>query len=132
MSGATASVVIDVPRGSFVKRNDDGAVDFVSPFPSPFNYGHVPGTLSDDGDAIDAVVLGPRLPRGARAEVVVRGTIGFLDAGVPDAKWICSARPLAPGDRRRVEGFFRRYAVAKRLFNRVRGQRGPTRYLGWL
>ncbi|MGB5703359.1 MAG: inorganic diphosphatase [Polyangiales bacterium] len=132
MSEETASVVIDVPRGSFVKRRDDGTIDFVAPLPSPFNYGHVPGTVSDDGDAIDAVVLGPRLPRGTRTDVVIRGTIGFIDAGATDPKWICCDRPLGLGDRRRVEGFFRRYAVAKRLINRLRGVRGPTRYLGWL
>lgn len=132
MSDQTACVVIDVPRGSFIKRNDDGSIDFVSPLPSPFNYGHVPGTVSEDHDAIDAVVLGPRLPRGFHATVIVRGTIGFVDAGVADPKWICSDRPLDPGERSRVEGFFRRYAVAKRLIHRVRGKQGPTRYLGWL
>lgn len=132
MSDETASVIIDVPRGSFVKRNDDGSIDFVSPFPSPFNYGHVPGTVADDGQALDAVVLGPRLPRGARASVIVRATIDFVDAGASDPKRICSDRPLDVRDRRRVEGFFRRYAVVKRLINRVRGEQGPTRYLGWL
>ena len=132
MTGETATVVIDVPRGSFIKRKDDGSVDFVSPFPSPFNYGHVPDTLADDGDACDAVVLGPRLARGARPRVTIRGRVGFIDAGVADTKWICAPNPLSPAERRRVEGFFRRYAVAKRLINRVRGKRGPTRYLGWL
>jgi hypothetical protein len=63
---------------------------------------------------------------------MIRGTIGFVDAGVADPKWICSDRPLDIRDRGRVEGFFRRYAVAKRLINRVRGKPGPTRYLGWL
>ena len=132
MSDELASVVIDVPRGGFIKRNDDGAIDFVSPIPSPFNYGHMPGTLADDGDAVDAVVLGPRLPRGTCTRVVVRGTIGFVDAGVADPKQICSDRPIDPGERRRVEGFFRRYAAVKRLINRVRGEQGTTRYLGWL
>ena len=132
MSERTATVVIDVPRGSFVKRRDDGSVDFLSPFPSPFNYGHVPDTLADDGDACDAVVLGPRLARGTRSRVAVRGQVGFIDAGLSDPKWICSPRPLSPAQRRQVERFFRRYAVAKRLINQVRGKRGATRYLGWL
>ena len=117
-------VIIDVPRGSFVKRGDDGTVDFVSPLPSPFNYGHVPGTASPDGDGIDVLVLGPRLARGSRLEVQTRGCIGFLDAGV--------SSPLSVADRRRVEAFFHVYAMAKRLINRVRGNTGPTRYLGWL
>ena len=104
----------------------------MSPLPSPFNYGHVPGTLAEDGDALDAVVLGPRLERGTRVPLVVRAKIGFVDGGALDPKWICSDRPLSDADRRRVEGFFRRYAVAKSLLNRFRGKRGETRYLGWL
>jgi inorganic pyrophosphatase len=132
VSGEPTTVVIDVPRGSFVKRADDGTVDFISPVPSPFNYGHVPDTVADDGEGLDAVVLGPRLPRGTRGSFVIRGRVGFVDAGAEDPKWICSDRELGAADRRRVEGFFRRYAVAKRLINRLRGRRGPTRYLGWL
>jgi inorganic pyrophosphatase len=132
MSEGTVTVVIDVPRGSFIKRGDDGSVDFVSPFPSPFNYGHVPDTLAEDGDARDAVVLGPRLARGVRSEVPIRGAVGFVDGGVSDPKWICAHDPLSTAERRRVEGFFRRYAVAKRVINRLRGKRGATQYLGWL
>ena len=35
-------VVIEIPRGSFLKRGSTGHVDFVSPLPCPFNYGSVP------------------------------------------------------------------------------------------
>jgi inorganic pyrophosphatase len=126
------TVVIDVPRGSFLKRSDDGSVDFVSPVPAPFNYGHIPGTLADDGEGIDAVVLGPRLQRGTTLTISVQERIGFLDAGVSDPKWVCSPRPLNDAERRYVERFFRHYALAKRLINWVRGRKGPTRYLGWL
>ena len=37
-------VVIEIPRGSFLKRGSTGHVDFVSPLPCPFNYGSVPAT----------------------------------------------------------------------------------------
>ena len=126
------TVVIDVPRGSFIKRDDDGAVDFVSPFPCPFNYGHVPGTLADDGDALDAVVLGPRLPHGTTATVTTRERVDFIDAGCADPKWVCAEGPLSNFQRLQVAAFFRAYALAKRLINGVRGKQGPTRYLGWL
>jgi inorganic pyrophosphatase len=53
-------VLIEVPRGSFVKRGSTGVVDFVSPLPCPFNYGSVPQYLGLEGDLLDAVVLGPR------------------------------------------------------------------------
>lgn len=126
------TVVIDVPRGSFIKRHDDGAFDFVSPIPCPFNYGHVPGSLAEDGDAVDAVVLGPRRPFGSTARVATRACVDFVDAGKSDPKWVCADAPLSGFDRFQVVGFFRCYAVAKGLINRVRGKRGPTRYRGWL
>ena len=132
MTAESLTVVIDVPRGSFVKRGDDGTVDFVSPVPCPFNYGHVPGTLAADGDALDAVVLGPKLSLGSTADVIARARIDFIDAGRPDPKWICADAPLSRFDRLQVAAFFRCYAVAKRMINRVRGKRGPTRDLGWL
>jgi inorganic pyrophosphatase len=132
MIGEDLTVVIDVPRGSFIKRNDDGLVDFVSPIPCPFNYGHVPGTRAEDGDALDAVVLGPKLPLGTTAQVTPRARVDFIDAGCPDPKWVCADGPLSGLQRLQVTGFFRCYAVAKRLINRVRGRQGPTRYRGWL
>ncbi|HET9668554.1 MAG TPA: inorganic diphosphatase, partial [Casimicrobiaceae bacterium] len=52
-------VVIEVPRGSFVKRGSLGHVDFVSPLPCPYNYGSVPTHIGLEGDLLDAVVLGP-------------------------------------------------------------------------
>jgi inorganic pyrophosphatase len=132
MSAKTLTVIIDVPRGSFIKRGDNQTVDFISPIPCPFNYGHVPGTLADDGDAFDAVVLGPRLPLGSTAEVTTRARVDFIDAGRSDPKWVCADAPLSRFQRVEVAGFFRCYAVAKRFINRFRGKRGPTRYLGWL
>ena len=38
-------VVIEIPRGSFLKRGSTGHIDFVSPLPCPFNYGSVPSDL---------------------------------------------------------------------------------------
>lgn len=132
MTDERLTVVIDVPRGSFIKRTDDGEVDFVSPFPSPFNYGHVPGTVGDDGDAQDAVVLGPTMALGTTATLPARARVNFIDAGRPDPKWVCATTPLSRAQRLQVEAFFRFYAVVKRWINRVRGKPGSTRYLGWL
>jgi inorganic pyrophosphatase len=123
-------VVIDVPRGGFIKRRDDGAVDFVSPAPCPFNYGSVPDTRAGDGDRLDALVLGPRLARGARVRVKVFGHVRFTDAGQDDPKVICSARPPSGLDRATITAFFTVYAAVKGLLNRLRGKDGPTRYAG--
>ncbi|MGB5283950.1 MAG: inorganic diphosphatase [Polyangiales bacterium] len=132
MSSQDLTIVIDVPRGSFIKRDDDRNLDFVSPIPCPFNYGHVPGTLADDGDAVDALVLGPRLPLGSTAKSTTRARVDFVDAGRSDPKWVCSDAPLSRFQRLQVAAFFRCYAVAKSLINRIRGKQGPTRYRGWL
>ena len=53
--GPELEVVIEVPRGSFVKRGSSGSIDFVSPLPCPFNYGAVPTLLGLEGDLLDVV-----------------------------------------------------------------------------
>lgn len=126
----TLEVVIDVPRGSFIKRDDDGRVDYVSPLPCPFNYGSVPNTVSGDGDRLDALVLGPRLARGTRVTLPVLGLVHFVDAGESDPKYICGAGALGPRDRLLVALFFASYAYLKGALNRLRGKRGATRYGG--
>ena len=123
-------VVIDSPRGSVVKRTDDGGVDFLSPLPCPFNYGSVPDTVSGDGDRIAAIVLGTRLASGARGEEEVLAVARFVDAGEEDPKWICGEAPLTGRARLQVNAFFRVYAIAKRALNRARGRSGATRYDG--
>ncbi len=123
-------VLIDVPRGSFIKRDDHGSVDYVSPLPCPFNYGSVPGTISGDGDRLDALVMGPRLAKGSRVRVPVRARVDFTDDGASDPKYVCSVTPLTPRDRAVVRTFFALYAHFKGALNRARGKFGPTRYDG--
>jgi len=124
-------VSIEIPRGSFVKRGSTGVVDFVSPLPCPFNYGSVPAYLGLEGDLLDAVVLGPRLPRGARIQLRVWGAIGMTDRGLYDDKLICSRSP--PGRRQRAAllAFFHVYARAKGLLNLLRGRPGRNACEGW-
>lgn len=123
-------VLVEVPRFGFVKREAGVGVDYVSPVPSPFNYGCIPGTRAPDGDPEDALVLGPRLPAGAEVEVPVRGVVRFVDAGEPDDKLVCGADPVGPGDRVALIAFFTAYARARALLNRARGRRGRTAFLG--
>ena len=66
-------VTIEVPRGSFLKRGVTEQIDFVSPFPCPFNYGAVSNYVGLDNDLLDALVLGSRLPRGTRVKVKALG-----------------------------------------------------------
>lgn len=123
-------VEIEVPRGGFVKRKEEGSVDFVSPLPCPFNYGSVPGTRSGDGDRLDALVLGKRRRRGERCRVQVVGRVDFVDAGADDPKFVCSDRALRPHEQTLIVSFFAVYALAKRVLNRLRGKLGVTRFQG--
>jgi inorganic pyrophosphatase len=124
-------VFIEIPRGSFLKRGWNGSVDFVSPFPCPFNYGSIPNYIGCEGDLLDAVVLGPRLPRGKIVNVFAHGAVGLTDRGMYDDKLICSKRPLTVWQRYGVLIFFHIYGLSKRLLNLYRGRPGPTFCNGW-
>lgn len=127
----TVEVLIEVPRGSFVKRDAAGNFEFLSPLPCPFNYGSVPSLPAADGDALDAVILGPRLRAGQRLNISVRAVVRFFDDGRQDDKLICAATPLSVAERGLVLAFFHVYAWCKRLMNGARGRFGLTRCLGW-
>jgi len=124
-------VVIEVPRGSFLKRGSTGHIDFVSPFPCPFNYGSVPNYLGLEGDLLDALVLGPRLPLGARIRVRAWGAVTLIDRGMADDKLVCGAHPLTPAEKAFVLRFFRFYAKCKGVLNFVRGHPGRNACEGW-
>ncbi len=117
-------VVIEVPRGSFLKRGSSGRIDFVSPLPCPFNYGAVPSLLGMEGDLLDALVLGPRLRYGTRLRVKAWAAVTLTDRGMSDDKLICSAQPPSPAQIAGVLRFFRFYARCKGLINLWRRRRG--------
>ena len=124
-------VVIEIPRGSFLKRGSNGRIDFVSPLPCPFNYGSVPALLGLDDDLLDAVVLGPRLALGSRLRVSAWGAVTLTDRGMKDDKLICSDRPLTPAEREHVLRFFHVYAKCKGALNFWRGRPGRNANDGW-
>ena len=125
-------VVIELPRGGFIKRRADGTIDFVSPVPCPYNYGCIPAILADDGAPLDALVLGPRLAAGTALMVPVRDAVLFVDCGIADPKVVCSTEALTAADRRGVERFFTAYTWFKRGLARARRQTGATSFDGWL
>ena len=99
-------VIIEIPRGGFLKRGSTGELDFISPFPCPFNYGSIPAFIGLDGDLLDAVVLGPRLPRGTTVKVNAWGAIRMIDRGLYDDKLICSHSPIPPWKQELILLFF--------------------------
>ena len=124
-------VIIEIPRGSFLKRGSTGELDFISPLPCPFNYGSVPAFIGLDGDLLDAVVLGPRLPSGATVKVHAWGAVRMIDRGLCDDKLICSRSPISPWKQRLILLFFMIYAKAKSLINLIRGNKGRNSCEGW-
>ena len=127
----SVEVVIEISRGSFLKRGSAGDIDFVSPIPCPYNYGSIHQYIGGEGDFLDAVVLGPRLAIGARVRVNAYGAIGLSERFMYDDKLICASAPITRGDRRRALLFFNIYAFCKGLLNVTRGQSGPSRCEGW-
>jgi inorganic pyrophosphatase len=124
-------VLIEIPRGSFIKRGSTGHVDFVSPLPCPFNYGSVPDYIGLEGDLLDAVVLGPRLALGTRTQVRAWGAVRLTDRGMTDDKLICSRLPVTPEQRHGVLRFFRFYARCKGVLNFLRRRPGRNACDGW-
>ncbi|MFA6408242.1 MAG: inorganic diphosphatase [Candidatus Paceibacterota bacterium] len=98
------NVIIEIPKGSHNKYEIDKKTGLIkldrvmhSAQDYPFDYGFVPQTLWDDGDALDVVVLTthPLVP-GLLVEVRPIGIMPMVDGGEADEKIIA----VASGDPR--------------------------------
>ena len=125
-------VVIEIPKGSFIKRGSTGHVDFVSPLPCPYNYGSVPNYIGLEGDLLDALVLGPRLRVGTLLRVKAWGAVTLTDRGMSDDKLVCGTWPPSDAEKQNVLRFFHFYAKCKGLLNLVRRRPGRNACDGWL
>lgn len=108
----SVNVVIEIPAGRTDKwetRKSDGALTWnikkgkprvVKYIGYPGNYGMIPQTmlpkeLGGDGDALDAIVLGPTLERGSVIKARLIGVLKLLDNGEQDDKLI-AVNPDSP------------------------------------
>lgn len=130
-SSREVEVLIEVPRGSGLKRDPSGRIRFVSPLPCPYNYGAVPAYLGLEGDLLDAVVLGPRLAFGSRLRIRAWGAVTLRDRGLVDDKLICSQEAPTAGQLAQVLRFFHFYALCKGLLNAVQRRPGDNACEGW-
>lgn len=125
------NVVIEIPQGSAVKYEVDketGAmvVDrfLFTPTAYPAAYGFIPGTLADDGDPMDALVLVPaHVVPGAVIRARPIGMLRMEDEAGLDEKIICvphdkvhpqftnvhGYQDLPEITRSAIENFFERY-----------------------
>jgi inorganic pyrophosphatase len=114
--GDAVAAVIEIPcgtTGKFEVADDDGwlhwqhdretgarrAIDYLA---FPVNYGMVPRTLAEDGDALDIVVLGAGIERGRVARTRVIGVLEMGEPGERDDKLIA-----VPTDAELANGFSR-------------------------
>ncbi|HEX7390925.1 MAG TPA: inorganic diphosphatase [Acidiphilium sp.] len=91
------NVVIEIPQGSAVKYEVDkesGAVVvdrfLFTPMAYPAAYGFIPGTLADDGDPADALVLTPAsVVPGSVIRARPIGVLRMEDEAGQDEKIVC-------------------------------------------
>jgi inorganic pyrophosphatase len=96
IDGGKINVVVEIPTGSShkIEWNRELAVmqlDRVEPaiFAKPTNYGFIPGTLDEDGDELDALIITDEpLPTGVFLEAKIIGVMQFEDDGEVDDKII--------------------------------------------
>lgn len=90
----TINTVVEIPKGSTLKVEWDRAravfmLDRAEPFifAKPANYGFIPGTLDEDGDELDTLVVTDEpIPTGVWLEAKVLGILNFEDDGEADHK----------------------------------------------
>ena len=125
------NVVIEIPQGSQVKYEIDKASGAIfvdrflfTPMAYPAAYGFIPGTLADDGDPADALVLAPApMVPGAVIRCRPIGMLQMEDESGQDEKIICvphdkmhtqftevhAIEDLPAITRQGIEHFFTRY-----------------------
>jgi len=100
----SVNTVVEIPKGSMMKVEWDRkkgyfVLDRVEPgiFAKPVNYGFIPGTLDEDGDELDTLIVTEEpLATGVVLEgAKVIGVLNFDDGGEMDHKVI-----VVPGDDR--------------------------------
>ena len=87
------NVVVEIPAGSVNKiewnRDEDAMqLDRVEASSEPFNYGFIPQTLNEDGDALDVIIIDKPLATETYKKSRIIGVIKFDDEGVSDDKII--------------------------------------------
>jgi inorganic pyrophosphatase len=91
------NVVVEIPQGSSVKYEVDKSTGALvvdrflfTPMAYPAAYGFIPGTLADDGDPADALVLVPSaIVPGAVIRCRPIGVLHMTDEAGQDEKIIC-------------------------------------------
>lgn len=88
--------IIEIPQGSTKKIEiKDGIpmVDRMLSIPCPFSYGFIPGTMCEDGDALDVFVLSNKyLDTLDEVEIIPIGMFKCTDQGLGDDKMLAKTK----------------------------------------
>ena len=143
-TNGVVNTVVEIPEGSTLKVEWDRGhaafkLDRVEPniFAKPVNYGFIPGTLDEDGDELDTlIVCGQPLPLGIWLEAKILGVMKFEDDGEVDDKIVVrvaddrndgdklnSLEDLGEKWQQQVEHHFTHYKDLKKP--------GSTKVVGW-
>lgn len=134
-------VIVEIPKGSRNKYEYDGKLGvfrldrpLYSPMHYPGDYGFIPGTLAEDHDPLDVLVLVEEPSfTGCMIEVRPIGMLDMVDQDLPDQKILAvpAASPLyhdiarvdqvAPHVRREIEHFFTIYKELEGKRTQMRG-----------
>jgi inorganic pyrophosphatase len=138
------NTVVEISEKSILKveyNREKGTfeLDRIEPaiFAKPSNYGFIPGTLDEDGDELDTLIVSPEpIPMGVVVEAKILGVLNFEDDGEKDHKVICvpaddrdsgnrikSLEDLGDQWKNKVEYHFNTYKDLKK--------RGTTKVLGY-
>lgn len=138
-------MIVEIPKNSPNKYEYDGELGvfrldraLYSPLHYPGDYGFIPGTLAEDGDPLDVLVLvsEPSFP-GCLIEVRAVGVLVLIDSQEADHKILAvpnrnprydqihTMDQVFPHVRREIEHFFAIYKELEGKQTQVDGWRGP-------
>ncbi len=137
--------IVEIPRNSTNKYEYDGELGvfrmdrtLYSPLHYPGDYGFIPGTLADDGDPLDVLVLMDE-PSFPGVMIVTRpvGMLRMVDQSTPDDKVLAvptrnprfdqihTIDQVFPHNLREIEHFFAIYKELEEKHTEMRGWQGP-------
>ncbi len=92
-AGTTAKYMVELKSGMIELEQKNGAPRYVQYLGYPCNYGNIPRSVllkskGGDGDAVDALVLGPAVPTGSVVRGRAIGMLSLVDTGEKDDKVI--------------------------------------------
>lgn len=137
--------IIEIPQHSANKYEYDGTLGvfrldraLYSPLHYPGDYGFIPGTLADDGDPLDVLVLvqQPSFP-GVLIEVRPVGLLNMVDNDERDQKLLAvptrnpryeqihTLEQIFPHTKREIEHFFTIYKELEGKITMMQGWGGP-------